>query len=96
MPLAHQIAAYKSWANTPDSDRPARTANARNAFENRFLTLAGGDPKRAEALRKVYYLELAQKSAVVRQRNRDAKEAARQARIAALLGELDGGGGNAA
>jgi hypothetical protein len=83
MPIAEQIAAYKSWAKT--SDRTARTANARNAFENRFLAKAGGDPKRAEALRKAFYLELAQKSANARKRRREIEESNRQARIAALL-----------
>jgi hypothetical protein len=93
MPIAHQIAAHKSWFKTPN--RNARTANARNAFEQKFLNLADGDPQRAESLRKAYYLELAQKSAESRRRNRDAREAARQARIAALLAG-DGGGGAAA
>jgi hypothetical protein len=93
MPLPHQIAAHKSWANTPN--RSARTANARNALEQKFLDLADGDPQRAQSHRKVYYLELAKKSAESRRRNRDAKEAARQARIAALLAG-DGDGNHAA
>jgi len=88
MPLSHVIAAHKSWAKTPN--RTARTTNGRNAFEQKFLAEADGDPQRAESLRKAYFLELAQKSAVVRQRNRDAKEAARKARIAALIAESDG------
>ena len=88
MPIAHQIAAHKSWFKTPN--RNARTANARNEFENRFLALADGDPQRAESLRKAYYLELAKKSAESRKRSREAREAARQARIAALLAEHDG------
>jgi hypothetical protein len=92
MPLAHQIAAHKSWANTPN--RPARTANARNALEQKFLDQAGGDPQRAAALRKVYYLELAQKSAKARKRRREIEQAARQNRIAALL--ADGGDSDAA
>jgi hypothetical protein len=83
MPIAHQIAAHKSWFKTPN--RNARTANARNAFEQKFLDLADGDPQRAKSLRKAYYLELAKKSAESRKRSREAKEAARQARIAALL-----------
>jgi len=83
MPLAHQIAAHKSWGKT--LNRNARTTNGRNAFENRFLELADGDPQRAESLRKAYFLELAQKSAEVRRRNRDAKKAAHAARVAALL-----------
>lgn len=94
MPIAHQIAAHKSWAKTPN--RNARTANARDAFEQKFLDEADGDPKRAESLRKAHYLEMAQKSAESRRRSRDAKEAARQAHIAALIAELDGEDGNAA
>jgi membrane protein involved in colicin uptake len=94
MPLAHQIAAYKSWANTPN--RSARTAKARNALEQKFLAEAGGDPQRAEAARKAYYLELALKSAKARQRRRETERAARQDIINALLRDLDGGGGNVA
>jgi hypothetical protein len=89
MPLAHQIAAYKSWANTPN--RTARTANARNALEQKFLDEAGGDPQRAEALRKAHYLELALKSAKARKQRREIAKATRQEHIAALLRQLDGG-----
>jgi hypothetical protein len=63
--LRAQIAAHDSWART--SNRSARTANARKAFENRFLVEAGGDPKRAESLRKAYFARLALKSARARQ-----------------------------
>lgn len=94
MPLAHQIAAHKSWANTPN--RTARTANARNALENKFLSEAGGDPKRAESLRKAYYLELALKSAKARKRRRETERATRQDIINALLRDMDGSDDNAA
>lgn len=88
--LRAQIAAHESWANT--EDRSARTANARKALEDKFLTEAGGDPQRAESLRKAYYARLALKSAKVRrQRNGD-----RRAVIETRITELDGGGGNAA
>lgn len=83
MPLAQKIAAHKSWANTPN--RNARTANARNALEKKFLAEADGDPKRAASLRKAFYLELAQKSANARKRRREIQNAARQDRITALL-----------
>jgi hypothetical protein len=73
MPLAHQIAAHKSWANTPN--RTERTAPARNGLENKFLVEAGGDQQRAQSLRKAYYLELALKSAKARKRRREAQEA---------------------
>jgi hypothetical protein len=64
--LRGQIAVHTSWANT--TDRAARTAKARTAFEEKFLAEAGGDPKRAEHLRKAYYARLALKSAQARQR----------------------------
>ena len=51
--LRGQLAAHTSWANTPD--RTARTAHARQAFEDRFLAEAGGDAKRAESLRRAYF-----------------------------------------
>lgn len=61
-----KLAAYTSWFNT--LDRPARTAKARNAFENKFLAEADGDPQRAESLRKAYFARLALKSAQARRR----------------------------
>lgn len=85
--LAHKRSAHISWANT--ADPRARTANARKAFEQKFLDQAGGDPKRAESFRKAYYAELALKSVESRKRSRDAKDAARQARIAALLASAE-------
>jgi hypothetical protein len=62
--LRAKIAAHDSWANT--ENRSARTAKARQAFQNRFLAEAGGDPKRAESLRKAYYARMAYKSAKAR------------------------------
>lgn len=64
--LRGRIGAHKSWANT--ADRAARTANGRRAFEDRFLTEAGGDPQRAESLRKAYFARLSLKSAQARRR----------------------------
>ena len=64
--LAARMAAHHSWAVT--EDRPARTANARNALENKFLAEAGGDPVRAKSVRKAYYARLALKSAQARRR----------------------------
>ena len=66
--LRAQIAAHTSWGNT--IDRPARTAKARKALEDKFLEQAGGDPKRAESIRRTYYLRLAQKSAAARKARR--------------------------
>lgn len=68
--LRAQIAAHESWANT--EDRPARTANARRAFDDKFLKQAGGDPKRAEHLRKAHYARLALKSARARRKQSGA------------------------
>lgn len=68
--LAGQIGAHVSWANT--EDRTARTANGRRAFEDKFLAEAGGDPKRAESLRRAYFSRLALKSAQARRRRAGA------------------------
>lgn len=64
--LAASVAAHESWANT--DDRSARTAPARAALEAKFLERAGGDPVRAEHLRKAHYQRLALKSAQARRR----------------------------
>lgn len=72
--LRGQIAAHTSWGNT--TDRTARTAKARNTFEEKFLAEAGGDPKRAESLRKAYFARLALKSAQARRRRGGGSDAA--------------------
>jgi hypothetical protein len=64
--LEARAAAHQSWANT--ENRTARTANARNAFQNKFLAEAGGDPMRAESLRKAFYARLALASVKARRR----------------------------
>jgi hypothetical protein len=64
--LRGKIAVETSWANT--ENRSARTANARRAFDAKFLEQAGGDPQRAEHLRKAHYARLALKSAQARRR----------------------------
>lgn len=66
--LRSRIAVERSWANT--DDRPARTAAARRAFEDKFLAEAGGDPVRAEHLRKAYFASLALKSSQARSRRK--------------------------
>lgn len=86
--LAKSIAAHTSWANT--EDRTARTARAREAMEQKFLTEAGGDPQRAEHLRKAYFQSLALKSAQARRRKREAEQA-----LAEVETELDTIGGAA-
>lgn len=71
-------AAYVSWAKTDDPS--ARTANGRQAFLERFErevdpegTLPPAErARRAAALRKAYFLDLAQKSAEARRNGPDA------------------------
>ena len=90
--LVSQIAAHESWANT--DNRTARTANARAAMQAKFLEQAGGDPVRAEHLRRAHFKRLALKSAQAR---RKAGEAAATADAAdAELVELGGGAHDAA
>jgi hypothetical protein len=61
-----RIAAHTSWGNTVN--RSARTRNAREAFEARFLAEADGDELRAKSLRKAYFAKMALKSAQARRR----------------------------
>lgn len=75
--LRASIAAHESWAAT--EDRTARTAAARRALDDKFLEQAGGDPTRAEHLRKAHFQRLALKSAQARRR---AKAATQQAEAA--------------
>jgi hypothetical protein len=67
-----QLAAHESWART--EDRPGRTANARRAFEDGFVTEADGDPVKAGHLRKAYYARLAFKSAKARRLRAEARQ----------------------
>lgn len=85
--MAAAIASHTSWANT--EDRAARTAPARRALEDKFLREAGGDPTRAEHLKKAHFARLALKSAQSRRRAREATEAAAAAE--AELRSLGGG-----
>lgn len=86
--LAGQEAAHLSWAST--HDRSARTAPARAALAAKFLAEAGGDPVRAEHLRRAHYLRLARLSVRARRR---ASEFASQAN--AIDEELAASGGGA-
>lgn len=86
--LAASIAAHEGWAAT--TDRTARTAPARAAHDQKFLDAAGGDPVRAESLRKAHFKRLALKSAQARRRAKEATEAALAAEA-----ELDALGGEA-
>lgn len=85
--LRASIAAHTSWANT--EDRTARTSAARRGLEQKFLDEAGGDPQRAESLRRAHFQRLALKSAKSRRRS---KELAAEAEAAeAELRELGDG-----
>jgi hypothetical protein len=75
--LRAQMGAHSSWANT--DNRSARTAPARAARDQRFLDEAGGDPVRAEHLRKAYFLSLSLKSASARRKARELTFKAEQA-----------------
>jgi hypothetical protein len=82
------IAAHTSWAKT--TNRTARTEAARQAFYQRFLDEANGDPKAAENLHKAYYARLRLKRLTAQ---RKAKE---QSAIAeAAEAELREAGGEA-
>jgi hypothetical protein len=83
------IGAEASWGQT--TDRSARTKPARDALNQRFLDEAGGDPVRAEHLRKAHFLKLALKSAQARKKIKTLKAEAEAAEA-----ELRAGGGDAA
>ncbi|MDO5492452.1 MAG: hypothetical protein Q4F53_02425 [Nesterenkonia sp.] len=83
--LRASIAAHESWAAT--SDRAARTAPARRALEEKFLTEADGDPVRAEHLRRAYFQRLALKSAKARRRAQELTAEAEAAEHAAKAGD---------
>jgi hypothetical protein len=55
--LIGKIGAHTRWANC--EDRTAATAPGRAAFEQTFFDAAGGDPKRAEQLRRAHYARMA-------------------------------------
>ncbi len=65
--LVATIAAHESWAKT--ENRTARTARAAQ-HSRHGSSEAGGDPVRAESLRKAYFARLALRSAKAR---REAK-----------------------
>lgn len=86
--LAASIAAHESWAAT--ENRAARTAPARRALEQKFLDEAGGDPVRAQSLRRAHFQRLALKSARSRRLARELSTIADTAET-----ELAQGGGAA-
>jgi len=64
--LIAKIAAHESWAAT--ENRSARTAKARAALDKKFLDQAGGDPVRADHLKKAHFARLALRSAQTRRK----------------------------
>jgi hypothetical protein len=70
--LVASIAAHEKWART--EDRTAATAAAREAYDAQFLAQAGGDPIRAEHLRKAHFKRMALKSAQVRRARKGATQ----------------------
>ena len=86
--LRARIAAHLSWAKT--EDRTARTASARAALDQKFLDQAGGDPVRAEHLRRAHFAKLALKSAQARRKIKEQTAAAEAAE--AELKRAGGGG----
>jgi hypothetical protein len=77
--LRGALGAHISWAHT--EDRTARTAPARNAFNDRFEREVDPDGKlspserarRAESARRAYFTRLALQSAKARRRRGGAK-----------------------
>jgi hypothetical protein len=74
--LKRSKAANIGWGRTPDW--PKRTENGRQAANDRFLTMAGGDPKRAAKLRQAHYQNMAEKSVAARRAKAAARRAAAQ------------------
>lgn len=68
---AGSLGGHKSWAAT--EDRTARTAKPRKALEDKFLREAGGDPQRAESLRRAFYAELTLRSLRARRLAKEAR-----------------------
>lgn len=97
--MKRQLAAHKSWANTPD--RPSRTAAAREASHHtRFLDQARRDnPDATEqqlndiaaSLRKAYFKELSLRSAQARRIRTQTAKADKRKRIEAALAADAGG-----
>ena len=75
--LHGQVAAYESWAHTPD--RAARTARARAARDAKFVDQVDPDgvldeaerALRVAAARKAYFARLSLKAAQARRERRD-------------------------
>lgn len=94
--LAGSIGAHESWART--TDRTARTAPGRRAFDERFEREVDPDgvldpaerARRAEHARKAYFLRLSLRSAQSRSKIKEATEAAEAAEAELELREAGG------
>jgi hypothetical protein len=91
--LQAKIAAHASWAKTVD--RPVRTAPARAGLQARFERLADPDgtlspearAKRAEHLKKVHFMKMAQRSIAVRRAKAAAKKTATRSATTAVTAQ---------
>ena len=54
--LTSSYGSYLSWTRTPN--RAERTRPAHEALEQKWLTMAGGDPVRAEHFRMAHYRKM--------------------------------------
>lgn len=88
--LVSRGAAHRRWGLEPN--RTAATQPARDAFNQRFLDEADGDPVRAANLRKAHFARLALKSAQARRKAKELTEAANAAEeeLSALGGDPGG------
>jgi hypothetical protein len=86
--LQAQLAVHTSWANT--TDRSARTAPARAAYDRTFLKDTDGDSARAESARKAHYVGLQLLSVKSRRKAKEASAAAElaESELAGLGGEV--------
>jgi hypothetical protein len=75
--LASRAAAHRRWGL--ETNRTAATQAGRDAFNQRFLDEADGDPVRAANLRKSHFASLALKSAQARRKARELTDAAEAA-----------------
>jgi hypothetical protein len=86
---AQQANVHESWART--DDRAERTAKARATFEAKILEQAGGDPVKAEHLRKAYFYRLKAKSLKARRKASEMRALIEAQEAEEELEQLGGG-----
>jgi hypothetical protein len=69
-------------------DKPDRAAKAREALAQRFVEQAGGDPVKAERLRRAHYRRLGRRSGRVRGLAAATRRSAGEAELAAEVAAL--------